>query len=426
MEEIKTELEKTQNKLVEEQKISGCIIDCLPGFYFMIDEKRRYMRWNKNVETMLGYSHNELLGRDCLDLVPEEDKAKVRKATEQGFREGSFKLEYHNIRKDGKKIPYFGQGVSTEIAGQRYIVGVELDLTKLRNTERALWQSEEHLRSLMETAVNFAVYRIAFEKGDPEKARIIFVSPSIKIILGIRGPEKLDNWFENIHPEDTKRVKDSHFSLPRNTQVNESMRIYNPNYMQWRWIQFISTSVMDKSGSLKYSNGIIFDTTESVRITEKLKEKEEELNRKTNKLAQLNTALQVLVEHREQEISDIERSTLNTFDCLIKPYLNDLTGTTLSDEQRTYIEIIQSNLEKITSPLSKKLSTWQHRLTPMEIKVADMIRNGKTTKEIAELLYISANAVFFHRKNLRKKFGLVNKKNQPCHLSSIPGSRIND
>jgi PAS domain S-box-containing protein len=369
---------------------------------------------------MLGYSHEEMLGRDSLELVPDEDKEKIREATQRGFREGSFRVEYHNTRKDGVKIPYFAQGVSTEIDGRAYLIGVEIDLTRLRDTERALRESEEHLRSLMETADNFSVYRIAFREGDPGRADIVFVSPSIKKLMGIRNPDALDDWFENIHPEDKERILDAHFSLPRKTRVDETMRVFNPVIGEWRWIQFISTSVMDGEGRLKYSNGIIFDITERVEVTEMLKQKEEELERKTSKLAQLNTALHVLVEQREQEISDIERGILNTFDRLIKPYVQDLSGTPLTDEQKTYIEIIQSNLQKIHSPLSKKLSNWRQRFTPAEIRIADLIRNGKQTKEIAELLHISHNAVSFHRKRIRKKLGLTGKKiNLVGYLQSL-------
>ncbi|MGD8388127.1 MAG: PAS domain S-box protein [Desulfobacteraceae bacterium] len=420
LQETRAELCECRERLESEKGISESIIASLPGFYFMVDEAGRYIRWNRNLETMLGYSHEELLGRDSLDLVPPEDKEKIRASTERGFRDGFFHVEYHNIRKDGLKIPYFAQGVSMEINGQRYLIGVEIDLTRLRDTERALRESEEHLRSLMETADNFAVYRIAFREGDPKHADVVFVSPSIKELMGIEDPDTLDNWFENIHPEDKARILNAHFSLPRKTRVDESMRVFNPRHGEWRWIQFISTSVMDRKGLLQYSNGIIFDITDRVEVTEMLRQKEEELKKQTHKLAQLNTALQVLVEQREQEISDIERGFLNTFDRLIKPYLSDLSGTPLTDEQRTYIEIIQANLNKILSPLSKRLSDWRQCLTPTEIKVVDLIRHGKRTKEIAELLHISNNAVSFHRKRIRRKLGLTGEKiNLVAYLHSL-------
>jgi PAS domain S-box-containing protein len=322
LERAEDDLRATREKLLAERKLLDATIACLPGFFFMVDEEGCYQRWNKNLENTLGYSSAELQGRDARDLVPSEDREKIRQATERGFKTGSFNLEYHNMHKDGTTIPYYAQGVATEIYGKPYLVGVEIDLTKLKNAERALRESEEHLRSLMETATNFAVYRIAFENGDPERAKVVFVSPSIKHILGVNEPNNLNNWFQNIHPEERKRIISAHFSLPRKTRVDEAMRVFDPNCRLWRWVQFLSTSVMDENGLLKYSNGIIFDINVRMELTEKLRRKEAELQKKTNKLAQMNTALQVLVEHREQEINDIETGILNTLDRLIIPYLD--------------------------------------------------------------------------------------------------------
>lgn len=406
----KEKLERTQQSLISEKRFSDSVIACLPGLFFMIDENGRYVRWNKNLETTLGYSSDDMQHRDACEIVPPEDKEKIRNATERGFRQGSFALEYSNISIDGRRIPYYGQGVSTEIDGRRYLIGVEINLSDLKEAERALKESEEHLRSLMEAAVNFAVYRIAFIDGDPGKTTVVFVSPSIKTILGVDEPENLSKWFENIHPDDKQKITDSHFSLPRRMRVDEIMRVFSRETGQWRWTQFISTSVMDENGRLKYSNGVIFDVNDRVEITEKLKAREEELKVKTNRLAELNTALRVIIEQREQEIEDIRMNLINRLHRLIKPYLHELEETVLSEEQKTYLTIIQSNLRRISFPQVREVIAWQNTLTPTELKVADFIRNGKTTKEIATLLRVSDNAVAFHRKSIRKKIGIVGKK----------------
>jgi DNA-binding CsgD family transcriptional regulator len=55
-------------------------------------------------------------------------------------------------------------------------------------------------------------------------------------------------------------------------------------------------------------------------------------------------------------------------------------------------------------------------LTPQEIQVATLVKAGRTTKEISDILSISTNAVDFHRKNIRRKFGL---KNQRTNLRSF-------
>ena len=81
---------------------------------------------------------------------------------------------------------------------------------------------------------------------------------------------------------------------------------------------------------------------------------------------------------------------------------------------------LKSHIQKITSPLIRQLSSKYLGLTPTEIRVAALIKNGKTTKEISELLYLSEYTVIFHRDNIRGKLGLKGKKiNLQSYLQSL-------
>jgi DNA-binding CsgD family transcriptional regulator len=83
--------------------------------------------------------------------------------------------------------------------------------------------------------------------------------------------------------------------------------------------------------------------------------------------------------------------------------------------------IIKSNINDLISPLASKLSSKYFALTPSEIQIADLIKHGKTSKEIASILNVSPKAISFHRGNLRKKLGLLNKKiNLRTHLQTFP------
>jgi DNA-binding CsgD family transcriptional regulator/ligand-binding sensor protein len=93
---------------------------------------------------------------------------------------------------------------------------------------------------------------------------------------------------------------------------------------------------------------------------------------------------------------------------LILPYLVKLKKSGLTAEQMNTVDIIESNLKEIMSPVISKMQTLG--LTSGEIAVASLLREGKTTRQIAELLNVSARAVEFHRYNIRKKLGLDHKK----------------
>ena len=102
------------------------------------------------------------------------------------------------------------------------------------------------------------------------------------------------------------------------------------------------------------------------------------------------------------------------------PYIQRVRSGRLTESQTAYMDMIESSLNHVISPLLQKMRGAYSRLTPTEIQVADMIRNGKTTKEIAKLLNVSAGTVEGHRNSIRKKLGLSNKKaNLQSYLSSM-------
>jgi DNA-binding NarL/FixJ family response regulator len=85
-----------------------------------------------------------------------------------------------------------------------------------------------------------------------------------------------------------------------------------------------------------------------------------------------------------------------------------------------YLNILESNLNEITSPFSHRLSSKFLNFTPKEIQVADLIRQGKTNKEISELVQSSSSTIAIHRENIRKKLELKGKKvNLRAYLISL-------
>jgi DNA-binding NarL/FixJ family response regulator len=88
--------------------------------------------------------------------------------------------------------------------------------------------------------------------------------------------------------------------------------------------------------------------------------------------------------------------------------------------QTAYLGIIESGLNEVISPFLEKMTSVYSHFTPTEIQIASLVREGKTTKEVAELLNIATATVHCHRDNIRKKLGLSNKKvNLHTYLLSL-------
>ena len=164
----------------------------------------------------------------------------------------------------------------------------------------------------------------------------------------------------------------------------------------------------------------LLDITERKMAEESLKKRELELQMKSQSLEEANTALKVLLKHREEDKIALEEQVSVNVKKLVLPYLEDLKHSKLKDNQLACADIIEKHLHEIVSPFLRNLSSSYLDLTPREIQIAGLVKDGKTTKEITDLLNISATAVDFHRKNLRSKFGIKNKKtNLRSYLSSL-------
>ncbi len=147
---------------------------------------------------------------------------------------------------------------------------------------------------------------------------------------------------------------------------------------------------------------------------------EEALKMERENLAEANAALKVLLRHREEDRRELEESLLTNVKNLVMPYVDKLVKTRLSSDQMLLVEIIESNLREIASPFLRRVSHPLIKLSPMETRVADLIRNGRTTKEIAAVLHTSVRSVRFHRESIRGKLGLKsNKVNLRSYLSSL-------
>ncbi len=160
------------------------------------------------------------------------------------------------------------------------------------------------------------------------------------------------------------------------------------------------------------------DAAKREQFEEVLKSKEEELEVKTGKLEEINTTLTVLLKKREEDKLALQKQVLSNVKKLVIPYIDKLKQNKNNGTQITNLELLETSLNDIISPFTHRLSTKYLNLTPAEIKVADLVKQGKTTKEIAGLLNLSYKTIERHRENVRRKIGIKNSKiNLQSHLS---------
>ena len=137
-------------------------------------------------------------------------------------------------------------------------------------------------------------------------------------------------------------------------------------------------------------------------------------------LEEANIALKVLLNERENERHALEEKVVCNINELTRPHLEKLAAGNLSQRQQSLLDTIKSSLDDIASPLSRRFIIESSQLTPAESQVANFIRQGRTTKEIAALMRVATSTVDFHRLNIRRKLGLAKRRiNLQSHLKSL-------
>jgi DNA-binding CsgD family transcriptional regulator len=181
----------------------------------------------------------------------------------------------------------------------------------------------------------------------------------------------------------------------------------------------VSTNFVEM-GKEKFLFSFFHDITKRKREERARQEREAELEIKSKNLEEANTALKVLLKRRDEDKRELEEKVLFNVKELIHPFIEKLKASSLDASQTAYVNILESNLDDIIAPFSRRLSSGYLGLTPTEIQVANLVRQGRTTKEIAALLNLSKETIDSHRKNIRKKIGIKNKKaNLRTHLMAM-------
>jgi PAS domain S-box-containing protein len=288
---------------------------------------------------------------------------------------------------------------------------LELEMTCRKHAEKSLRVSEEKWRSLVENAPS--VFLIVDRDGIIQYVNRTVSGIEVKKVV---GTSTYDYTLHEYH----KVIKESIKHVLKTGQIcsYESKGGSPGGDLAWYITQV---------GPIKKENQVVAialvatDITKRKRMEKKLLEANEALRSQAHSLEELNSALKVLLERREKDREELEENVVSNVKELISPYVETLRNTRLDTKQITCVEIIESNLKEIVSPFLQKLALKYSGFTPKEIQIAGLIKQGKTTKEMAELFNLSTRTIKFHRQNIRAKLGLKNQRtNLASYLLSFP------
>ena len=234
--------------------------------------------------------------------------------------------------------------------------------------------------------------------------------------------------FESLlHPDDRERVlalREAHIRGDTDRYEAE-FRIRN-QAGDWQWILTRGQAVArDKQGRALRVIGTHTDITRLKQVEAELEQAradlEQRVRQRTEELTQANVALTVLLNKREEDRAVLAEQVLANAAKLVDPFLDRLADSGLTAPQRVLVEILRANIAELTSPFAKGFSSRLIRLTPVEIQVANLVKLGKRTKEIAAIMYLSPGTISIHRKNIRRKLDLTHRKTNLQTMLSLEG-----
>jgi PAS domain S-box-containing protein len=254
-----------------------------------------------------------------------------------------------------------------------------------------------------------------------KNGKVVYCNQKCEELMGYSQEEfcSLDFDFLDLISEESKRIVKSAFAKHLKGQEVETYEYRLVTKGGDKLDAIITTKLIQYEGESAIL-GIVTDITQRKEAEKALLDRERELEDKTHDLEEMNAALRILLKKRDEDKIELEEKIQFNVKKLIEPYLSDLKNTQLSSRQANLLGIIKTSFEEIISPFANNLASKYKKLTPKEIQIADLIKHGNSTKEIANLLSLSPRTIESHRKNIRLKLGIKkDRANLRTHLLSL-------
>lgn len=427
-----TQIDITSYKLINEQLRQSeekfrALADYAHDWEYWVEPQGDYLYISPAVQRVTGYDAEQMAAEPELlfTIVHPDDRKFFRKHfTEEFQQRETCQFCFRIIRNDGELrwISHLCQPVYNSTGDFLGCRASNRDITRQKQAEEQLVASEQRFRLALDASSDGVWDRDLITNE-------VYYGENWHRVLGYTDEDAKSrefSWKKLLHPEDREKAFaaiQEHFE-GRNERYETEFRMLNKKG-EWQWFlsrgKVVAKDEMERP--LRFV-GTHTDITKSKNYEFELKTTRDNLEKmvkeRTAELEETNVALKVLLKKRERDKTELEQSILKNVASLIEPYMDRLEKTNLTEGQHSIAEILRANLAELTSSFSRSFAARWVKFTPAEIQIANLIKNGKSTKEIADLINASPGTVNIHRKNIRKKLGLTNQKaNLQTVLSSF-------
>ncbi len=422
----------TRQKLLEEEITLSeekfrTIADYTYDWEYWLSPTKEFLYNSPSCKGLTGFSTEEFMAEPklLLSIIHPDDRDSVYKhqecccETSTEARHITFRI----ITKNGD-LRWIGHSCQPVYNAQGQFLGRRAsnrNITKQKLNEEQINLSEERLRLALDASSDGVWDRnlISNEVYHGEKWYKVLGYTELDV------KEKSLTWEKLLHPDDKSKTM---------VAIQQHLNGLTPHYEsefrmrnkdgEWQW--FLSRGkVVEKSktGTPLRFIGTNTDITKNKKNEFKLQNMHDLLEKKvierTHEILEVNVALKVLLKKMKKDTIELEQKIADNIATLVDPYLKKLQHLNLDAQHRIIVDMLTANLQELTSSFTHTASLELKKLTPTELQIANLVKHGKTTKEIAELMNLAAGTISIHRKNIRKKLGISqHKTNLQAYLSS--------
>ncbi|MEN8199390.1 MAG: PAS domain S-box protein [Thermodesulfobacteriota bacterium] len=380
------------------------------------DLEGRFVGVNANICEALGYSREELLQMHAIDLKPLSIRDEFAQHFELLKERGVLSLQTTYLKKDGTPIPIGLTASVVQLEGQSVVLVVVSDITVQREISKSLRNHNEQLITLINTSPDI----ICFKDGEGRWLLANEADLELFQLSGVDYNGKTDAElapFSDFYREAFLTCMDSDEEAWEKGALARGEEVIPMPDGGEKVFEVVKVPLFEEDGTRKGLVVLGHDITERRRTEEMLRREiaarqqaSEVLEQKSQELEEANVALRVLLKQQKNSAEELQQRVLTHYEKMVFPYLDLLRFTLEGDKGKEYLDIIRRHLQEISSSFTQKLSNPNLGLTKREILIADLVRQGNSTKEIAGLLSLRSASVEAYRNKIRKKLNINNKK----------------
>jgi len=451
---------KTNKNITEVPFSLEKIIQGMPEQAYVLSTEGRLLAWNKNVEIISGYSGDELKNKFVGEFVSKDDKALVvDKLTELLANDDNIKTvaEYRLQTKSGKFIPVIALRSLLVVNDKRYVAGIIIDISKLKNNKEKLDtyiaelthvknQLQDHYRKIERLSQSETKLkdRLHFNT-EAFNSKLINNMPGIFYAYEKVGEKFfLKKWNKNYtidlgYPEEELLNKEAHQFFTKKEYEKVKVGVaevfttgkaqveYYTLHKSGKQIPYFYEAYPFEDKGRQYFIGVGLDISDRYALEQKQKRQGAE-KRKARKVIEAKERELVATALHISKTSKIIGYTLKRIDELLKTHTeieicNDLIhikkDLELQSPKHDNWETFKLLFTEVHKDFFDNLKEKHPSLTKTELKFSAYLRIHLDSSQISSALHVTNEAIRKNRYRIRKKLGLSPKDSLEDYISKF-------